>query len=98
MPFETDTDILEEVLVDEQDTSDPARLVVYNDDYNTFDHVIKCFIKILKHSQEQAEQLSYIIHYNGKATVKTASRNELRPKRDALVDRGLSAVIEGDER
>lgn len=100
MPFETDTDILEEVLVDEQDTNtgDPARLIVYNDDHNTFEHVIKCFVKVLRHTHEQAEQLSYIIHFKGKATVKTAPRRELRPKRDALVERGLSAVIEGDER
>jgi len=35
-----------------------------------------------------------IIHFKGKATVKTAPKRELRPKKDALVDKGLSAVIE----
>ena len=75
-------------------TGTMSELVVYNDDFNTFEWVIECFIEVLSHSSEQAEQLSMIIHYNGKATVKTATFNVLRPLKDALVDRGLSAVIE----
>lgn len=86
----------EEVLVEEEvpDVDDPAYLVVYNDDHNTFDWVIHCFVEVLGHSREQAEQLALIIHFKGKATVKTASKKELKPKKDALVERGLSAVIE----
>lgn len=86
----------EEVLVVEEeigDTSD-AELIVYNDDYNTFDHVIQCFVEILQHSEQQAEQLSLIIHFNGKAVVKTAPFSVLKPYKDALVENGLSAVIE----
>ncbi len=71
-----------------------AKLLVYNDDHNTFDWVIKCFIDILNHSFEQAEQLSLLIHLKGKAVVKTAPIKELLPKKDALIERGLSAVIE----
>lgn len=85
----------EVVLVDEEiDDGSTAELVVYNDDYNTFNHVIECFIEILKHSAVQAEQLSLMIHFNGKAIVKTAPFKVLKPYKDALVDRGLSAVIE----
>lgn len=71
-----------------------AKLIVYNDDYNTFDWVIQCFVEICSHNTAQAEQLSYLIHFKGKATVKTGSKKELKPFKDALVDRGLSAVIE----
>ncbi len=87
---------LEELLVEEEiaDTDGPSYLVVYNDDHNTFDWVIRCFVEVLGHSHEQAEQLSIIIHFKGKATVKTAPKTELKPKKDALVERGLSAVIE----
>jgi ATP-dependent Clp protease adaptor protein ClpS len=74
-----------------------ARLLVFNDDFNTFDWVIESFIEVLNHTFEQAEQLSLIIHTKGKATVKTAPKNELEPKKDALVNRGLSAIIEEDE-
>lgn len=89
---------LEEVLVedevDESDTGSPAQLIVYNDDHNTFDWVIECFIDVLQHSSEQAEQLALLIHFKGKATVKSGPKKSLKPKKDALVDRGLSAVIE----
>jgi ATP-dependent Clp protease adaptor protein ClpS len=95
MALEFDVDHVEEVLVDEgTDTGDLAELIVYNDDYNTFDWVIQCFVEVLSHSSVQAEQLSLIIHTKGKATVKTAAMPVLRPLKDALVDRGLSAVIE----
>lgn len=89
---------LEEVLVEEEiddsDTGSPAVLIVYNDDHNTFDWVIRCFVEVLGHSQAQSEQLSLIIHTKGKASVKHGTKRELKPKKDALVDRGLSAVIE----
>ncbi len=69
-------------------------LIVYNDDFNTFDWVIQCFMEICNHSFEQSEQLSLIIHFKGKAVVKTDVLDVLQPMKDALVDRGLSAVIE----
>ena len=71
-----------------------SELVVYNDDYNTFDWVIQCFMEVCHHSFEQSEQLSLIIHFKGKAVVKTDSFDVLKPLKDALIERGLSAVIE----
>lgn len=71
-----------------------AKIIVYNDDHNTFDWVIESFVRVCRHNEAQAEQLSYLIHFKGKATVKTGSKKELKPIKDALVDRGLSAVIE----
>jgi ATP-dependent Clp protease adaptor protein ClpS len=99
MPFnpfyEEDIDVLvEEEITDDTGTGELAQLIVYNDDLNTFDWVIQSFMEILKHTAEQAEQLSLMIHTKGRATVKTAPIKELRPKKDALIDRGLSAVIE----
>ncbi|MCI5082337.1 MAG: ATP-dependent Clp protease adaptor ClpS [Saprospiraceae bacterium] len=89
---------LEEVMVEDEvtdtDSGQPAQLIVYNDDHNTFDWVIQCFMEVLGHTHAQSEQLSLIIHFKGKATVKTAPKNVLKPKKDALVERGLSAVIE----
>lgn len=71
-----------------------SELIVYNDDHNTFDWVIQSLVEICKHSVEQAEQLSLLVHYKGKATVKTAPISILKPMKDALCDRGLNAVIE----
>jgi ATP-dependent Clp protease adaptor protein ClpS len=87
----------EEVLIKEKytDYDDHSMLVVYNDDVNTFDWVIHCLMEVCGHTFEQSEQLSILIHFKGKATVKTAPLDSLRPLKDALVERGLSAVIEG---
>lgn len=78
---------LDEVTVRERE------LVLYNDDHNTFDHVIECLISICKHDVLQAEQCTHIVHYNGKCAVKTGSYAELNPMRVALADKGLSVVI-----
>lgn len=89
--WEEEVDILVE---DDTDTDLPAHIIVFNDDVNTFDWVIQCFMEVLKHTHEQAEQLSIIIHFKGKATVKSGGKNELVPLCEALLDRGLSAVLE----
>ncbi|MCB0660020.1 MAG: ATP-dependent Clp protease adaptor ClpS [Saprospiraceae bacterium] len=92
---DTSFDEQEDVLVEEiNSTGTISQLIVYNDDFNTFDWVIKCFIEVLHHSQEQSEQLSLLVHFKGKATVKTGPLDMLQPLKDALIDRGLSAVIE----
>ena len=90
---------LEEVLLEEElaDIGDAAQLIVYNDDFNTFEWVIQCFVDVLRHGAEQAEQLSLLIHFKGKATVKTATIKVLKPFKDALTERGLSVVIENAE-
>lgn len=93
--IDTDVDILVEDLTDVGAISE---LIVYNDDHNTFDWVIQCFVEVLEHSSEQAEQLSLIVHYKGQATVKTAPMKVLRPLKDALVDRGLSAIIQKESK
>jgi len=94
---EVEEEVLVEDEVTDENTGEHAHLIVYNDDHNTFEWVIQCFLEVLQHSSEQAEQLALMIHFKGKATVKTAPKPVLRPKKDALVDRGLSAVIEGGE-
>lgn len=77
-----------EKLVDQHD------LIVYNDDVNTFDHVIESLVKVCRHDTVQAEQCTYIIHFNGKCQVKRGSYEKLEPMCTALLDRGISAVIE----
>ena len=69
-------------------------LVVFNDDVNTFDHVIESLVKVCKHEVEQAEQCTWIIHYNGKCQVKRGEFEKLEPMCVALLDRGISAEIQ----
>jgi ATP-dependent Clp protease adaptor protein ClpS len=88
-------DELEDTLVEEWiDSGERSQLIVYNDDFNTFEWVIRCFMEVCNHTHEQSEQLTLLVHFKGKATVKTGSLELLKPMKDALVERGLSAVIE----
>jgi len=68
-------------------------LVLYNDDVHTFDYVIEALMNVCKHSSEQAEQSAYLVHFNGKCSVKVGPENKLRPMKDALVDRDLRVKL-----
>lgn len=83
----------EDVLLEELLT-DTRKLVLYNDDVNTFDHVIECLVDICKHEPTQAEQCAMLVHYKGKAIVKEADEDTVKTMCTALCDEGLSAVIE----
>jgi ATP-dependent Clp protease adaptor protein ClpS len=87
----------EDVLVDEDISFNlPVFIVVWNDDVNSFEWVTQCFMEVLGHSFEQSDQLALIIHTKGKAVVKTGSKLELVPLCEALLERGLSAEIDGE--
>ncbi|MDG1279460.1 MAG: ATP-dependent Clp protease adaptor ClpS [Algoriphagus sp.] len=83
----------EEVLVEELVDLDAYDLVVYNDDFNTFDHVANILVKVCKHTVEQAEQCTLIIHYKGKCAVKKGGYEELKPLCEAILDAGIQAAI-----
>ncbi|NDV43531.1 ATP-dependent Clp protease adaptor ClpS [Flagellimonas sediminis] len=83
---------LEDVLLDEE-TVNQNEIVLFNDNVNTFDHVIETLIHVCEHTPEQAEQCSLIVHYNGKCTVKTGEYTYLKPKCTQLLEAGLSAEI-----
>lgn len=68
-------------------------IVLFNDDVNTFDHVINTLIYACEHTAEQAEQCALLVHYKGKCTVKTGLYDDLKPRCSMLLDAGLSAEI-----
>lgn len=84
--------VLEEVLVEEA-VGFNNEIVLFNDDVNTFDHVIETLIRVCNHTAEQAEQCAILVHYKGKCTVKTGSFDELKPLCLQLLEAGLSAEI-----
>lgn len=84
--------VLEEVLVEEA-IGVNNEIVLYNDDVNTFDHVIDTLIAVCNHTSEQAEQCALLVHYKGKCTVKTGVYDELKPQCTQLLQAGLSAEI-----
>ena len=80
-------------LLESIEITDVKDLIVYNDDFNTFEHVIQTLIKACGHSNEQAEQCTWIIHFKGKCAVKTGSFEELNPMREAICEAGIDAKI-----
>ena len=84
--------VSEEILVD-SDSSHENEIILYNDDVNTFDHVIDTLMKVCDHTLEQAKQCSIIVHYKGKCSVKTGSYSDLKPRCTKLLEAGLSAEI-----
>lgn len=82
----------EEVDVLEQEVNQ-HEIVLFNDDFNTFDFVIDSLINVCDHSLIQAEQCTHLVHYKGKCAVKTGEFEELKPKCSRLLELGLTAEI-----
>ena len=81
---------------DEVDVMDEEvrRLVLHNDDVNTFGHVIASLVEICRHEPHQAEQCAYIVHFKGKCDVKNGVFGTLHPLKDKLISKGLSVTID----
>ena len=69
------------------------QIIVYNDNVNTFEHVIMCLMIICSHEMEQAEQCAMMIHHKGKCSVKSGRMDELLPIAEALDREGLHIQI-----
>ncbi|MBC8396357.1 MAG: ATP-dependent Clp protease adaptor ClpS [Flavobacteriales bacterium] len=85
---------ISEQQLSETDLMNENEIILYNDDVNTFDHVINTLISVCDHTLEQAEQCSLIVHYKGKCSVKTGSYSDLKPMCTELLQAELSAEIE----
>lgn len=89
----TKEQILEEVKISEL-LGNQNTIVLFNDDVNTFDHVIDTLVKVCNHEAIQAEQCALLVHYKGKCDVKSGHIDDLVPMCSALLDAGLSAEIQ----
>jgi len=84
---------VEELIETKETLVENKQIVVYNDDFNTFDFVIESLIKVCKHEKVQAEQCTFLIHFKGKCIVKKGTYKELEPMCTTLLERGLTAEI-----
>lgn len=69
-------------------------IILYNDDHNSFEHVIHCLMKYCGHGMIQAEQCANIVHNKGKTDIKHGDLKKLKPIYEALQENGLSVKIE----
>lgn len=79
---------------DKEQLVEQCDLVIYNDDVHTFSFVIETLVDVCHHEYIQAVQCTHIIHNNGKCGVKRGTFLNLKPKCEALLEKGLSATIE----
>lgn len=89
--MDTQSDIL---IAPEKVEIDDKQIILYNDDFNTFNFVIETLIKICNHTAIQAEQCAYLVHHIGKCSVKKGAYEKLEVICTALLERGLTAEIE----
>ncbi|HET9825594.1 MAG TPA: ATP-dependent Clp protease adaptor ClpS [Chitinophagaceae bacterium] len=82
-----DTDVITSV-------DEPCNLIVWNDDVNTFEWVIETLVEVCGHTEEQAEQCAYLIHFQGKCAVKKGKYEKLKVMCDKITDRGIGATVE----
>jgi len=82
----------EEVELKEQVTKDNI-LVLFDDNVNTFDHVIDLLVKVCNHDAIQAEQCATLVHHTGKCAVKKGELKELTIMGEILADSGLTVEI-----
>jgi ATP-dependent Clp protease adaptor protein ClpS len=87
----TETDVLVET---EEQVEAQRAIILFNDDFNTFDFVIETLVELCDHEPIQAEQCAHLVHYKGKCSVKAGSYDKLKPVCSALLERGLTAEIE----
>ena len=71
-----------------------CRLIVWNDEVNTFDWVIETLVEVCGHSEEQAEQCAMLIHFKGKYAVKNGDYDTLKPMCNSITERGINATVE----
>ena len=82
-----------EHLLENEIIVDLNEILLYNDDFNTFEHVIEMLCKYCEHDPVQAEQCAWIVHNNGKCMIKRGEMDNLKPICSALQEAGLSAKI-----
>jgi ATP-dependent Clp protease adaptor protein ClpS len=70
-----------------------STLILYNDDINTFDHVIRSLVEVCGHDAVQAEQCALIVHFKGSCEIKTGIAEVLNAMCRSLNSKGLNSVV-----
>ena len=74
--------------------SESGLLILYNDDINTFEHVIKSLVEVCGHDSVQAEQCALIVHFKGSCDVKSGVVEVLNAMSRSLNSKGLNSKVE----
>ncbi|GAA4510657.1 ATP-dependent Clp protease adaptor ClpS [Sphingobacterium thermophilum] len=86
-----ETYTLEELLASVKENH---RLILWNDDVNTFEHVIYCLMHHLQYTETEAERIAWKVHTEGKCAILEGSFTELEVYRKILKSEGLTVTVE----
>jgi ATP-dependent Clp protease adaptor protein ClpS len=66
----------------------PYNVIILNDEEHTVDYVIDLLMKLFGHPHSFAEELTWRIHYTGRAVVYTTHKEKAELKRDQVLSYG----------
>ena len=70
------------------------QLVLYNDDVNTFEHVVACLVTVLRQPKQLAEHLAKQAHENGREVIEVGSRDDMIVYKQKLQTLRLTVEVE----
>lgn len=69
------------------------QVVLHNDDYNTFDHVIACLMEICNHNYLQSVQCANIVHGSLQCSIFVDSYDQCESVYEELRSEGLTVTL-----
>ena len=71
-----------------------SQVILFNDDVNTFEHVIACLMSIFGHNLQLAADIALEAHTKGRAIAEVEPREQAEQHAAALKRQGLGASVE----
>ena len=71
-----------------------SQVVLFNDDANTFEHVIRCLVSVFGHGEQLAAKIAVEAHVRGRAIAEVEPREQAEKHAAALRAGGLRATVE----
>jgi ATP-dependent Clp protease adaptor protein ClpS len=70
------------------------KVVIYNDDVNSYDYITACLIRMCKHDPIQAEQCAVVAHNIGKCAVKSGNYLDMYELKSTFDDLDINCELE----
>lgn len=90
----TATPDIDEVVDEDIELNNMWGVVVYNDEVNSFEHVILTLMEVCRHTEQQATQCTMIIHTKKKCMVAVGDLDKMNLMCEKIMSRGIDARVE----
>lgn len=80
-------------LLEKSDNIYSHKVILFNDDYNTFDHVEDCLVRICCMSLRKAKEVAMEAHTKGKAVCYSGSLEECETVAEKLAEENLTVTV-----